>query len=62
MDRIMEFKQDDATELPAQKWLTETQKAYRLNVSVSYLQKNRRKARPEIPFRRFGRCIRYPAA
>jgi hypothetical protein len=41
------------------KWLKEAEKATELNVSASWLQKDRGKPKPEIPFKRFGRSVRY---
>lgn len=60
-------RHDDETTVPEEaiippdaRWLTEIQKAAQLQVSVAYLRKDRAKARPTFPFRRFGRLIRYP--
>lgn len=39
--------------------LTETEKAMRLGVSVAFLQRDRMKKEPIIPFKRYGRTIRY---
>ncbi len=39
--------------------LTEAQKAARINMSPSFLQKDRLKAKPSIDFARRGRSIRY---
>ncbi|MFY9212958.1 MAG: hypothetical protein WAO69_17735 [Aestuariivita sp.] len=41
--------------------LTEAEKAARIGMSASYLQKDRQRAQPEIDFARFGRAIRYSA-
>ncbi len=41
--------------------LTEAEKAAQLRVSASFLQKDRRKAMPSVPFKRYGRSIRYSA-
>ena len=39
--------------------LTETEKATRMGVSVTFLQKDRLKAEPIVPFKRYGRMVRY---
>ncbi len=39
--------------------LSEAQKAAQLNVSASFLQKERLRENPSIDFARFGRVIRY---
>ena len=45
---------------PRRRYMTELEKAFELSVSPSFLQKDRRAAKPTIPFRKFGRLIRYP--
>ena len=41
--------------------LREAEKAVRIGLSASWLQKDRLKAEPEIDYARFGRSIRYSA-
>ncbi|HWL56952.1 MAG TPA: hypothetical protein VNQ78_09805 [Paracoccus sp. (in: a-proteobacteria)] len=41
------------------RWLTEREMAERLGVSMSWLQKDRASAHPQVPFERFGRNVRY---
>ena len=41
--------------------LTEHQKANITGMSVSFLQKDRLRDRPRVPFRRYGAAIRYAA-
>lgn len=43
----------------SQEWLNEREKAAQLGMSVSFLQKDRLKSEPLVPFRRIGRMIRY---
>ena len=39
--------------------LTEKEKASLTGVSTSFLQKDRRREEPRIPFKRYGRAVRY---
>lgn len=41
------------------RWLTEKEKADELSLSISFLRQDRMRQSPRIPFRRFGRAIRY---
>jgi len=41
--------------------LREAEKAVRLNISPSWLQKDRLKTKPEVDFARIGRSVRYSA-
>ena len=39
--------------------MTETEKAAQLRISVSFLQKDRLRDKPRVPFLRFGAAVRY---
>lgn len=50
---------DTATQTKPRFFMTEEQKAEEIGMTVSFLRKDRMRDKPVIPYKKYGRAVRY---